>query len=188
MFVLRHRSPAELDTLLGLAVREDPSYREVGATGADVFPPGYRHDRHDRRIGDSQVFDRAVTGLRHWAAHEGASIRIFPHDQPVSLGATFIGLISLGPGQMVAPCRIVRVIDQFDKFGFACATLPGHPARGEEAFVVERRSDGTFFSITAFSRPADLLARLAGPFGRAIQLAITRRCLNALTRYVRSSG
>jgi len=43
--------------------------------------------------------------------------------------------------------------------------LPGHPERGEEAFVVERRTDGTFFSITAFSRPVrvdreDLVAPL----------------------------
>jgi uncharacterized protein (UPF0548 family) len=72
---------------------------------------------------------------------------------------------------MVAPCRIVRVIDESDRVGFACGTLPGHPECGEEAFVVERRADGTFFSITAFSRPADPLARLAGPIGRAIQLA-----------------
>jgi predicted Fe-Mo cluster-binding NifX family protein len=41
-------------------------------------------------------------------------------------------------------------------------------------------------SINAFSRPADPLARLAGPIGRAIQLAITRRFVNALARYVRS--
>jgi uncharacterized protein (UPF0548 family) len=187
VFVLRRRSPLELDALLVLAVREGPSYPEVGATGSAVLPPGYRHDRHHRRLGDSQVFDRAATGLRHWAAHEGAGIHIFPHDNPVSLGATILAVISLGPGQMVAPCRIVRVIDEFDRFGFACGTLPGHPERGEEAFVVERRTDGTFFSITAFSRPVDPLARLAGPIGRAIQLAVTRRCVNALARYVQSS-
>jgi len=187
VFVLRRRSPAELDTLLGVAIREGPSYPEVGATGTAVLPPGYRHDRRHRRIGDSQDFDRAASGLRHWAAHEGASIHIFPHDHPVALGTTILAVISLGPGQMVAPCRIVRFIDESDKFGFACGTLPGHPERGEEAFVVERRTDGTFFTITAFSRPADPLARLAGPIGRALQLAITCRCVNALARYVQSS-
>ncbi|HUZ37089.1 MAG TPA: DUF1990 domain-containing protein, partial [Streptosporangiaceae bacterium] len=128
----------------------------------------------------------ARAALRHWAAHEGAGVRIFPHGHPVFLGATILAVISLGPAQMVAPCRIVRVIDESDRFGFACGTLPGHPERGEEAFVVERRTDGTFFSITAFSRPADPLARLAGPIGRAIQLAITRRFVNALARYTQS--
>ena len=188
MLLLRRRSPVELDTLLSLAIREDPSYPEVGATGTAVLPPGYRHDRQHRRIGDSQVFDRAATGLRHWAAHEGAGVHIFPHDHPVSLGATILAVISLGPGQVVAPCRIVRVIDEFDKFGFAFGTLPGHPERGEEAFVVERRTDGTFFCITAFSKLAVPLARLTGPIGRAIQLAINRRCLNALARYAQSSA
>lgn len=187
MLVLRRRSPVALDTLLGLAIREGPSYPEVGSTGSAVLPAGYRHDRHHRRIGDAQVFDRAATALRHWAAHEGASVHIFPRDHPVSLGATILAVISLGPAQMVAPCRIVRVIDESDRVGFACGTLPGHPERGEEAFVVERRTDGTLsVSITAFSRPADPLARLAGPIGRAIQLAITRRFVNALARYAQS--
>jgi uncharacterized protein (UPF0548 family) len=187
VLVLRRRSSFELDALLGLAAREGPSYPEVGATESAVLPPGYRHDRHHRQLGDSQVFDRAATGLRHWVAHEAAGIHIFPRDQPVSLGATILVVISLGPAQMVAPCRIVRVIDELDKFGFAFGSLPGHPERGEEAFVVERRTNGTFFNIIAFSRSADPLVRLAGPIGRAIQLAITRRCVSALARYAQSS-
>ena len=36
------------------------------------------------------------------------------------------------------------------------------------------------FTITAFSRPATPLARIAGPFGRAIQDHITARYLRAL--------
>ncbi len=183
MLVLRRRSSVELATLLDLAIREGPSYPEVGATGGAELPPGYRHDRYHIRIGDPQDFERAVTALRHWAAHEGASVRIFPHDHPVSPGATILAVLSLGPAQIVAPCRIVCVTDEFDRFGFAYGTLPGHPERGEEAFFVERRSDGTFFSITAFSRPAEPLARLAGPIGRAIQLAITRRFVIALARH-----
>ncbi|HEX9031496.1 MAG TPA: DUF1990 domain-containing protein [Streptosporangiaceae bacterium] len=171
-----------------MAIREDPSYPEVGSTGSVVLPHGYRHDRYHRRIGDSRVFDRAAAALRHWAAHEGASVRIFPHDHPPSLGATILAVLSLGPAQIIAPCRIVRVIDEIDRFGFACGTLPGHPECGEEAFVVERRTDGTFFTITAFSRPADPLARLAGPIGRAVQLAINRRFVDALACNVQSGA
>jgi uncharacterized protein (UPF0548 family) len=186
VLVLRRRSPAELHALRSLAIRDSLSYPEVGCSGSAILPPGYRHDRHHRRIGDSQVFGRAATALSHWAAHEGADVHIFPHDHPVSLGATILAVISLGPAQVVAPCRIVRVIDEFDRFGFTCGTLPGHPVRGEEAFVVERRTDGTFFSITAFSKPADPLAKIAGPVGRAIQIAMTRRFVSALARYAQS--
>jgi uncharacterized protein (UPF0548 family) len=41
---------------------------------------------------------------------------------------------------------------------------------GEEAFIIEQRHDGAVtFTITAFSCPATLLARAAGPAVRAVQ-------------------
>jgi hypothetical protein len=56
---------------------------------------------------------------------------------------------------MRAPCRVVYVIDEPRRRGFAYGTLPGHPESGEEAFVLEQRDDGTIASnIIAFSRPA----------------------------------
>ncbi len=62
-------------------------------------------------------------------------------------------------------------------------TLPGHPERGEEAFVVSRGPDAAVtFTVTAFSRPASALAMLAGPLGRAVQSRITGRYLEALSR------
>ena len=54
-----------------------------------------------------------------------------------------IGVTSIGPVQMVVPCRIVSVFKEVDSFGFAYGTLPGHPERGEESFVLERRDDAT---------------------------------------------
>ncbi len=46
---------------------------------------------------------------------------------------------------------------------------------------MELATDGTVsFEITAFSRPATSLARLAGPLGRQVQSAVTRRYLRAL--------
>ena len=73
-----------------------------------------------------------------------------------------------------------------DSFGFAYGTLPGHPESGEESFVVERRGGATFFTVSAFSKPVDPLARLAGPLGRVVQRSITRRYVNSLRRYVES--
>ncbi len=65
--------------------------------------------------------------------------------------------------------------------GLAYGTLPGHPERGEEAFVIEQHGDGAVtFAITAFSTPATPLAKAAGPAGRAIQRYITGRYLRAL--------
>jgi uncharacterized protein (UPF0548 family) len=67
--------------------------------------------------------------------------------------------------------------------GFAYGTLPGHPERGEEAFLVRRHHGAAVtFTITAFSRPASALARAAGPVGRGIQRRITGRYLSAIQR------
>jgi uncharacterized protein (UPF0548 family) len=72
------------------------------------------------------------------------------------------------------------VIDEPHRRGFAYGTLPGHPESEEEAFVLTRRDDGgTTFTITAFSRPVSIPAKLAGPLGRRVQDAVTHRYLRA---------
>jgi uncharacterized protein (UPF0548 family) len=79
-----------------------------------------------------------------------------------------------GPVQITAPRQVVYVVQEPARRGFAYGTLPGHLESGEEAFVIERHDDDTVtFTITAFSRPATLLARAAGPAGRIIQHRIT---------------
>src|SRR5260370_20240440 len=86
-----------------------------------------------------------------------------------------------GPVRVRAPCRVISVTAEPARRGFAYGTLPGHPESGEEAFIIGRHDDGTVtFTITAFSRPATPLARIAGPFRRAIQDHITARHLRAL--------
>ncbi|MFC6343752.1 DUF1990 domain-containing protein, partial [Nocardioides hankookensis] len=96
-----------------------------------------------------------------------------PADEP---GAT----VAMRLGPLRVPCRVVYVVREPDRVGFAYGTLPGHPESGEERFEVARAADGTVtFEVTAFSRPATMLARLGGPIGRAVQDRITERYLNA---------
>jgi len=182
---LRALSPTQLEALLAKARLASPTYQEIGASRDDVLPPGYHHVRMEERIGDAAAFERAVTGLRTWVAHDGAGLRVYPKD-PVVPDATVVAVTSIGPMQMAAPCRIVAVFKEPDAFGFSYGTLPGHPESGEESFVLERRSDATYFVVRAFSRPVDPLARLSGPIGRAVQRSVTRRYLSALRRFVDS--
>ena len=102
-----------------------------------------------------------------------------PHQPPIA-GSTVAVAAPLGPLAAVAVCRIVAVVDKSDRYGFAYGTLPGHPEHGEEAFLVERSDRRAAFRIIAFSRPADLLARLGGRITRAIQERASRRYLQAL--------
>ncbi len=59
----------------------------------------------------------------------------------------------IGPVRMTAPTRVVYVVDEPDRRGFAYGTLPGHPESGEELFLVERVGDETWAEVRAFSRP-----------------------------------
>jgi uncharacterized protein (UPF0548 family) len=91
----------------------------------------------------------------------------------------------LGPGviSMRIPCRVVYVIDEPDRRGFAYGTLPGHPESGEESFVLHRETgDRVRFVITAFSRPSTRLAKLGGPATQRLQHFMTTRYLRSLDR------
>jgi uncharacterized protein (UPF0548 family) len=181
-------STIDLERILERASGEQPTYDELGATRGDALPRGFRHDHHELRVGGSSAFERAKEGLSRWEAHAGAGARVFP-GTTVADGDTVLVLLGSGPLQVIAPCRVVYVIDERERFGLAYGTLPGHPESGEESFVVQRNADGsTVFRITAFSRPATMVTRLGAPLTRSVQLRVTRRYLEALARYVARSS
>ncbi|MEO9181803.1 MAG: DUF1990 domain-containing protein [Acidimicrobiales bacterium] len=171
-------------SVLAACERDAPSYEEVGATQDEVLPSGFHHVHAERRLGDPSLFERAVVGLESWKAHEGAGMSIFPARSRLTPDATVLTSIKIGPLTMVAPCRIIRRWESTTTFGFAYATLPGHPESGEESFSLERRNDGAFFVIRAFSRPASLLVRLGGPAGPAVQRLVTRKYVEGLQTFV----
>ena len=81
-----------------------------------------------------------------------------------------------------SPVRVVYVIDEPNRKGFAYGTLPGHPERGEEAFVVEQSADGSvWLTITSLSRPSSWIGWLTYPLLAAVQAHVTRRYFRALT-------
>ncbi|MEV6605056.1 DUF1990 domain-containing protein [Kutzneria sp. NPDC051319] len=152
------------------------TYAEVGAT-AGALPAGYR--TISRRVRLSAGFDEAGDRLLGWRPQVATGLRVQASSARVEPDAVVV--LRLGPIQV--PCRVVHVIDEPTRQGFAYGTLPGHPVSGEEAFVVERADDGAVsFVVTAFSRPATLLAKLGGPVGRLAQNLLTDRYLASLSR------
>jgi uncharacterized protein (UPF0548 family) len=81
-----------------------------------------------------------------------------------------------------APCRVVYVVDEPDRRGFAYGTLPGHAESGEELFLVryDPATEDVFAEVTAFSRHATWWSRLASPFTSLVQRVVTTRYLQAL--------
>ncbi len=161
--------------------RATPSYAAVGGTKG-ALPAGYHH--LDRRVvigAGVTRFHEAVERLLGWEMHRRAGLSVRPSSDRIGDGVVAVLRLGWGPVAVDAPVRVVYVVDEARRRGFAYGTLPGHPESGEEAFVVELGDDdAVVFRIRAFSRPASVLARLGGPLGRAVQAWVTRRYLRAL--------
>lgn len=81
-----------------------------------------------------------------------------------------------------APCRVIYVVDEPNRKGFAYGTLPGHPECGEESFMVHRTEEGSvWLTIRAFSRPASWQWWAVYPFLRVAQALFTRRYFRSLS-------
>lgn len=189
VLALTRPTEAALADLLVDQGRRQPSYPEVGASRG-AFPLGYRHDRYELRVGEGDLaFERAVEGLRRWAGHRAAGVELRPAGVVPAVGVTVVQLIAIGPIWAVAPCRVVYVVDEPDRWGFAYGTLPAHPEVGEESFVVERAAGGAVvFRVEAFSRYSDLVTRVGSPVSRWVQVRTTRRFLTGLASFVGCSG
>lgn len=149
------------------------TYPEVGATRSEL-PPGYRHVRVSRVV--PVPFESATETLMTWQVPERAGLSVAASSARVEPGSV-TEMRWLG---MRIPCRVVYVVSEPGRVGFAYGTLPGHPEAGEEAFMLEPAEAGTRFTITAFSRPATLMARLGAPLARRVQDLMTERYLASL--------
>jgi uncharacterized protein (UPF0548 family) len=190
VFLVRPPSDAKLSQILAAVGDARFTYDAVGATAhPDELPDGYHHVRATRVLGrGDQAFAAAVDGIRRWQLHRRQGYRVAPDEPPIEVGTVVALVVPLVAVHVIATCRIAWVVDEPDRFGFGYGTLPIHPESGEEAFVVERDTDGdrdVRLAITAFSRPRHALVRLAGPVARRQQARATQGYLDALAAHVR---
>jgi uncharacterized protein (UPF0548 family) len=157
------------------------TYDQVGATSG-ALPAGYHHLVRRVVIGTGDArFDAASDALLGWQMHLRSGLQVSASSELVVPGAVAMLGLRAGPLRLGAPCRVVYVLDEPRRKGFAYGTLPGHPESGEEAFVIDLADDDTVsFSVIAYSRPASALARLAGPIGRLAQGRMTDRYVRSL--------
>jgi uncharacterized protein (UPF0548 family) len=157
------------------------TYPEVGAT-ADSPPAGYGAFTRTHTLSDAE-FDHAGALLMAWQAHERAGLRVAASSKRAEAGGVVVMRLGIGRVSIRIPCRVVYVIDEPNRIGFAYGTLPGHPVAGEELFLVQRNGDGRVtFTVSAFSRPANTLTRVAGPVTRWAQSQMMDRYPRALNR------
>lgn len=160
------------------------TYAGVGAT-LTTPPSGYHAFTRRRRIGSGRpLFERAAEHVLTFGMQKDIGIFRAASTPTAQEGTELSIRLGVGPLGITAPCRVVYVLDEPDRRGFAYGTLPGHPESGEELFAVEYdpADDGVYGLVSAFSRPAAWYARMGGPVTRLLQAWFARRYLAALPR------
>jgi len=154
------------------------TYAEVGAT-AGHLPAGYHHVRLSAPIGTGRSrFEQAAAAVMRYGMLRGAGLRVAATTEVAEVGTEVLG--KLGP--FAAPCRVVYVVDEPNRRGFAYGSLPGHAVSGEEMFGVryDPADESVHAEVVAFSRPATWWSRVGAPVASLIQRVVTRRYLSAV--------
>jgi len=154
------------------------TYADIGATGGRP-PQGYHHFSESERIGTGRArFEEAAKRVMRWGMLRGAGARVTASTDVAQVGSVVV--VGLGP--IRAPCRVVYVVEDENRRGFAYGTLPGHPESGEELFAVryDPADDAVYSEIVAFSRHATWWSKAAGPLTALAQRMMTKRYLSAV--------
>lgn len=154
------------------------TYAEVGAT-AGALPGGYQHLEHTAPIGRGrQRFEEAGAAVLHWGMQRGTGLGVRADSDVARAGATVV----VRMGLLTAPCRVVYVVSEDDRRGFAYGTLPGHPGSGEELFAVryDPADDLVYAQVRSFFRPSTWWIRAGGPVTSLARRLIAKRYLRAV--------
>jgi len=162
------------------------TYEPIGASLDEtiVVPGGLERRRWAAELDGDEAFDRAVQAVKAWGVHRGAGLLV-EADGELAVGTNVAMCAPLPVGYVDVTCRVVVVIDEVDRYGFAYGTLPVHPERGEESFVISQTNAVATFTIRAVSRPAHPLARLVPRVADALQHRAAERYLAAMAAAVR---
>ncbi len=161
------------------------TYPEVGATrDPDLMPSSAHRLAVRERVGPAACFDAAAELVLTYGMQRGAGFAVTATSDRAVEGAEVTMRARIGPLRLTAPTRVVYVVDEPDRRGFAYGTLPGHPESGEELFLVERVGHDTWVEVRAFSRPGRWYVGMGGPVVRRMQHRAARQYIDAVRRTV----
>lgn len=168
----------------------EPGYPGRGATrdGPGAWPEGFRRLRVSVPVGRGEDdFAAAGEALATWRMHRAMGVRIGTEAPRAARGVDVLVGLGVGPLRVHAPCRLVWTEDGPRRTGWAYGTLPGHPVRGEEAFLVVRKESGAVrLEVRAFSRPEAGFTVAMGPLLPLFQRSYALWCGLVLRRLVRA--
>jgi uncharacterized protein (UPF0548 family) len=175
---IRRPNDEALSELLAACRHDALTYSPIGGSLSGVAPPGLPLHEWSILI-PSSSFGAAANALRDWSIHRAAGLTVVS-DGPLQEGTNVAMSAPIAFAFVDVTCRVIAVVDEPERFGFAYGTLSVHPERGEESFIVERHDDRTEFVVRAVSGHAHWAARVATPVARRLQDAAVRRYLDAM--------
>lgn len=188
MFLLTRPDGARIERFLAERATDTFSYPNVGATREPSPPAGYFVDHNRQFLGNGRLtFDSAKEAIRLWTMLKVPDLELNPPvttiepGRNVALLARHLGLYSLNS------CRIVYVVEEENRYGFAYGTLTEHVESGEERFTVEFHTETgeVWYDLYAFSRPGHWLVKLGLPYARHLQKRFAAHSKAQLAHYVR---
>src|SRR5216117_3684231 len=87
------------------------TYPEVGGT-AGPLPRGYRIIRRTASLPAAVDFDAAARDLFEWRVQQRAGLRVAASAERVGPAAVVVLCFRIGPLALLAPCRVVYVVDE----------------------------------------------------------------------------
>jgi uncharacterized protein (UPF0548 family) len=161
------------------------SYEEVGTSATGTCPRAMVIDHNRKLLGyGEQTYGNSVAAVTQWKMFDFPWLKLCWPDVPIKVGTEVAILIRHMGVWSLNASRIIYIINEKRRFGFAYGTLREHAESGEERFIVDwnPEDDSVHYDLWACSRPQALLARLARPFARRLQRRFARDSMAAMLR------
>ena len=125
MFLLAPPPDSRIRRILQSQEHAPFTHPEVGSTAAGTAPRGYilNHQRCELGTG-AATFERAKAAVRQWRMFDLGWVRVFWPDAPIQPGAVVAVLARVVGWWSLNVCRIVYMVDEKRRYGFAYGTLP----------------------------------------------------------------
>src|ERR1700675_4322658 len=136
MLFLRRPTAEQIQAFLTTQAKLDLTYSAVGATATQP-PAGYVLDHTRIKLGDgASVFAAARAALERWEQFRLGWVEAGPVATPIKERRVVAVMARLFGLWWLNACRIVYLVDEEDKFGYAYGTLPDHAESGGGRFTV----------------------------------------------------
>jgi uncharacterized protein (UPF0548 family) len=186
MLLLQKPSDLQIRAFVVAQQQSSFAYSPLEITRDSAASSDYTVDHNRVQLGSgSQCFDAAVRAIQQWKMFDLGWVQLFFDNTPIERGSTVAVVVKhLGFWSMNA-CRIVYVVEEQLRYGFAYGTLAEHAERGEERFLVEwdHLDDSVWYDILAFSKPGPM-ARLGYPYTRRLQKRFAQDSKKTMQRAV----